>query len=129
MKKRVLSVVLALTMVIGSFNVVFAEEKILIDASYCYAYASAEADDYTGFASTSCYPTDEEISASSSVNAVLYYHNYMIGDSDSADSNSAGTLNVSVELAYYGVKSNLFTSHHSVILDGVETSTNIAIEQ
>ena len=62
------------------------------------------------------------------MSAVLYYHNYMIGDSDSSDSNSAGTLNVSVELAYYGVKSNLFTSHHSVIIDGVKTSTDIAIE-
>ena len=127
MKKRILSVVLALTMVIGSFNVVFAgtDSAILIDADYAYATAYTECDDYTGFASTSCYPSSNVTSSSSFVSAKLYAYAASAVDSDSDNSSSAGTLNVSVELSYYVSNVSRISSNHSVTLDGVKTSTEL----
>ena len=127
MKKRLLSVVLALTMVVGSFNVVFAgsNEKTLINADYAYAYAYVECDDHTGYASTDFYPTSATASASSSVSASLYAYTASPVDSASDSSSSAGSLNVSVELSYYGSTVSRISSSHSVTLDGVTTSANI----
>ena len=127
MKKRLLSVVLALTMVVGSFNVVFAgsDSATLIDTDYAYATAYAECEAYTGFASTSCYPTDEVTSVSSYVSADLYYGTRLIGDSGSDSSGFAGTLNVSVELAYYAIEAVKVESSHEVTLDGVDISTDL----
>ena len=123
MKKRILSVVLALTMVIGSFNVVFAQsvEKTLIDADYAYAYAYAECNDYDGYASTSCYVTSDVILASAYVSAELYTGTSEMADSDS---DSSG-LQVSVQLSYYGKEAAKVKSYHEVVLDGVNIDTNI----
>ena len=120
MKKRLLSVVLALTMVIGSFNVVFAEEReeVFVDESYAYAYAYAECNAYTGFASTSLYVTDEVTSMSSSVSAKLYIDTSSVVDNDSESSGSLGTLNVSVELSYYISEAFKVSSSHSVRING-----------
>lgn len=122
MKKRLLSVVLALTMVIGSFNVVFAgtNSKVLIDASYAYATAYVECYAYEGYASTDCYPTSAVTSSSAYVSADLYISTSVISDSGS-DSSS---LNVSVELSNYAKEAVKVESDHSVELDGVTISKN-----
>ena len=119
MKKRLLVVVLTLAIVVGSFNVVYAGsvEETLIEESYACAYAYAECDDYTGYASTDYYPTSQVTSKSSYVSADLYTGIASIGDSASDSSASAGTLNICVELSYYGAEAIKVKSYHEVTVN------------